>query len=507
MNFILNPSLKHIALVQVAAILWNEHDVNKHLVREFSCSLCISESNFFPYPHYLCKRYDEWKMIEDSVIDKVSELTIPASLKEKLSCYIQPIGIQILRWIDYHFRFCGFDFGLLNNLCWTPNGTLDKKKTAEVLIRDEAIDITVRYRLACAYCLEDAIPELFYRKIDNHKIFYYTGSILSKFERELLMFWKQYMEKNFSRCTIIRKSNNIYFSDSYMLQCATEAGNIAATKYFLQKLIKQECSLDEVLMNAAISAAKKSHKSVLDFNDSPQEYYSEFFCFILSQISNEQQVQLFEICPVEALQCLLDWPWQKIFVKTVSLLFNFLPDSYAVLKTITHKLDIGYKDYNYQKIFQDVWQLIPHAQKLYIINDNCPIVLNSLLKVKDHEIIKFIFLDINLTERKEFIFSSMGQLFCEYLIYSEEWDLLKFFVPLCISSKDEMLKFQKKFQKNIQRKKKATDMLSKKTFGRNRNKLEGFFQLLNDLVHKYDKRKSLDDGNSNPAKKFGNIEF
>lgn len=503
MNFFANPSLTHIALVHVAATLWNQHDV-KDLLKNFSCLLSVSKSNSFPYPHHPHKKHTKWKKIENTVINKVSEFTIPTSLKEKLLGYIQALGIQILRWMEYHFRFCCFDLGLLNNFCWTPHGTLDRKKTAEMLIRDETIHVTVRYRLACAYCLEDSILTLWDKiPFSCRNTLYCRGNCVSLFERELLQFWGRYVREK--KVSGYRISNSIYLPDSYMFNCASKAGNIAATKYFLQKLVKQKYYLlDEALINAAINAVNKSHEGELHYTDSPQEYHSELFCFILSQINYEQQMQIFEVCPIQALQCFLDWPWQKTFVEIASRLMHFLPNSNEVLKIITLKVDMGYNDYNYQEVFRDVWQQMTAAQKLHIINDSFSTVLNSLLEIKDKESIKFIFLDINIAERKKFIFSDLGQDFCKHLILCEDLDLLKFFILFGTSSKDEILKFKNEFQEE---RISSPDLLSKNLFEKNRSKLKKFFQLVDDLAHRYDKRKSSDDGSSKPAKKFGNIEL
>lgn len=509
MNFYLKPTLEHIALVQVAATLWNQHDI-RDLVRTYANSLSISDLGasenslsiadlqFFLYPHFFSEKHSEWKPIEDRVTGNVADLVIATSLKEKLLGYIQPIGIQILRWIEYYFRFGNFDLNLLNNLCWTPHGTVDKKKTAEVLIKDEAIDITVRYKLACSNCLEDAIPKLWFELPESYKIsFYDLENIENNFEKELLIFWGQYIRGNeTSKDDMIGRLNRISFSDSFMLQCVSQAGNVAATKYFLKK--QQKHPFDEIVLKTAIYTAKKCYKASFHHFNRPQEYCSEVFCFLLSQMNDEQQVQLFKECPIQTLQCLLDWPWQSFFVETASHLLNFFPDCYDVLKVIINKINIGYSNYCYKKIFQGVWQQIPPSQKSCMINsENFATVLQSF---EDQEKIEFIFQNITFTERKNFFFSDRGLFFNNCLVYDEKWDLLKFWVHLCTTSKDEIIEFKKKFQNH-------KDLPLKKLFECDENKVEKFFQLLDDLIHGYGKRKKLDDGNSNSAKKLKNIKF
>lgn len=51
--------------------------------------------------------------------------------------------------MEYHDRNSYLGINLPDELRWTPQGTVDKKKTAEALIKDESLDITRRYKLAC----------------------------------------------------------------------------------------------------------------------------------------------------------------------------------------------------------------------------------------------------------------------------------------------------------------------------------------------------------------------
>lgn len=54
--------------------------------------------------------------------------------------------------------------------CWTPHGAIDKKKKAQVRVKDEKLDVIRRQNLAWNYCLENdfvllwnKVPKL-YRK-------------------------------------------------------------------------------------------------------------------------------------------------------------------------------------------------------------------------------------------------------------------------------------------------------------------------------------------------------
>lgn len=120
MNFSLKPSLEHIALVQVVATLWNQEDIRDSL-KKFRI--------YLPDVHVR----EKWLKIEAKVIEKISELSIPKSIYTEILHFIRPIGFQILRWMEFYFDGNGFNVAIPNEFCWTPQGTIDKKKNGRNL--------------------------------------------------------------------------------------------------------------------------------------------------------------------------------------------------------------------------------------------------------------------------------------------------------------------------------------------------------------------------------------
>ncbi|WP_353274478.1 hypothetical protein [Wolbachia endosymbiont (group A) of Ennomos erosarius] len=162
MNYTFTPSLERMTLVKIATMLWNQDDTRALTARFYFRSLILSE------------RQKEWQEIEDKVIEKVPELLLPEPLNKKVLNFIKPIGLEILKWREYHDQNSYLGIDLPNELYWTPQGTVDKKKTAEVLIKDESLDITRRYRLACIYYLEDDILQLWNKIPENRRKSFYS---------------------------------------------------------------------------------------------------------------------------------------------------------------------------------------------------------------------------------------------------------------------------------------------------------------------------------------------
>lgn len=393
MNFPLKLSLEHIALVKIAITLWNKHDVRTS-VEQSSFSRSVDDGCRIPI-----ELKGEWKNIEEKVALNVSQLAISTHLKEKVLCYTQAVGIQILKWMQYHIKCCNYDLGLPNKFCWSPRGTIDKRKTAEMLLKDESIDIITRYKLACTYCLEGDIFKLWNkipenRKLESDNLSFDNEDIIEiSPNMDLLDYWGKYVTEDEEG-----KDHMIYFDGPYMLKRAAQGGNQAATEYFFLQQIERE----ELRVWAAFQALCK-RECLYGITGPPQLYCSEVLCFLLSVMNNEQQLTVFQKYPIQTLHCLLDWPWQNFFIEIVSQVWSFLPDSCypSLLIIIIDKMKAGYKDHNYQKLFRYVWQQIPHSYKSGIINDtNFYSSFHVLLQLNDRENIKLIFEDTSLAEKK-----------------------------------------------------------------------------------------------------------
>ncbi|WP_353274480.1 hypothetical protein [Wolbachia endosymbiont (group A) of Ennomos erosarius] len=288
----------------------------------------------------------------------------------------------------------------------------------------------------------------------------------------------------------------------YAFEYAAVGGNKAATKYFLQKLTSRE--REESLVRSAGYVAKRRCISGRNRTDFPKEHYADVLCFLLSQMDEEQEAEVFKSYPRKVLKCFLDWPWQSLFMETATRMLNFLSkeDCHYFLREMGDKMIEGNKDYDYQKLFGEFWQQSPNARKRYVI-DECASgsLLSKLFKIKDKKNISLVLKDATLAEKKKIIFYREGKDICESLIYSNKWDSLKFFIQGCISSKDMMIKFKEEFKERIIRRR------SEEKLEREKDMWNKFFQLLDDLAQGNNKKRNMEEGESNPAKRLCSIEF
>lgn len=471
MNYILKPSLEYMALAKVAATLWNLRDV-----RDFIKKFCI--------PLDKGDLRDKWSNIEATMLGKVSLLPMPEFLKEKMLIFVRAIGCQILNWIDYHCVMLFLNIDVPNEFCWTSQGEVNKKKAAQVLVKDEGIDITLRYKLACFYCLEGDICELWDKMPEGCRIcFYNEEDPTSVNQQDLVVFWTYDMKGEVSKLErmIERRFSARLSPYQYACRCAAYRGNRAAVEYFLQKVASGE---RKELLIRTVESVVTDHPS----GGFLKESYYDILCVLLSQMEEEKQVEVIKKAPLWVLECFLEWPRQIFFIETASRMWNFLSTTNYnhLFRIIIDKLRDGCKDFNYQILIQEMW-LQSHLKYSVYRTSTFNYLLSTLFQIRDENNIKLILKDTNNTEKKRFIHSIKGENACGNLIDSEAWGLLNFFIQECLMSKEEVIKFKKNFSKRSHHIFSSDDSKSRKM------KLDKFFLLLDDLMCGFGKRKSVED--------------
>ncbi|KFM64169.1 hypothetical protein X975_17661, partial [Stegodyphus mimosarum] len=516
MNYTLMPSLEHRALIKTSIMLWNKEDI-------WSLMADFSFRSLLPI-----HKKRQWEVAEDKVIQNISTLPLPEYLKKKMSIVTKATGLEILKWRQYHDLNSYLGIHQTNNLCWTPQGTVDSKRTAELLIKEDnncclgkSLNITKRYKLACIYCLEDDILELWNKMPANlRKSFYANDGSRNVDEHELVLFWTySKVEENITMLGGIasRMSSTLErtLHERTPYQCAFEyavaIGNKTAAEFFLKKLTFMERE-ESLIRSAGYAAIRRinSRNLVTDLtptvtNRIPKQSYSEILCFLLSQMGEQQQMEVFRRHPCEVLMCLLDWPWQDLFMETANRMWDILSEKKwkYVLKLITDKVLQGHTEYNYQQLFGEFWKRSPKTHKKYV-TDHCAggYLLFYLFQIEDEENIKLILNDATIIERKKFIFCDRGKAICEYLIDSDKWDLLKFFIRECVSSKHEMKTFKKEFKEEFHA---FVERHFNHRFSRRKEKK--FFRLIKRFIREFRKRKSEETDDSIPAERLHDTEL
>lgn len=407
MNYSLKPSLQHITLVKVVAALWNQEDVRGLIKSSVSIpSLSMPK-------------------IEDIVEDKLQQLLIPQLLKLKAISYIKPIGLQIFNWLQYHSSDLYLLVQLPAEFSWTAQGTINRKTTAEMLITDENIDLCTRYKLACINCLEDGIKNLWNIMPEYHrKYFLNQGSLNMNSQRNEVYFWSLKMNQEM-----------LYVSYKTLFETSALDGNKVATTYFLNKLTPRE--REQSLVKVANRVTN-----------------SEILIYLLSQLKEEQQIEVFKNNSSIVVQSFTHWPFQNLFIAIIeSGMWKFLSKDvfHELLQFLIQKICDDDQDWDYKKLFMEFWPESPFALNKFDTDEFNNKGLESLLYHIDQnytEIVKFTLKDVSLTVKKKLIYCNWMQFTIQTLILDEKWNILELFLRECLPSEDEMVKFKEAFEKS-----------------------------------------------------------
>ncbi|GBN87750.1 hypothetical protein AVEN_80730-1 [Araneus ventricosus] len=431
LSFVLKLSLEEMALRRVVVNLWNEADVLA-TIKDSRVKELADDAYREPLQIRQYKKCKEWRVtVENKVKTKVSKLVLPESLKKRMMHTVTPIGLQIQEWemiMDEHLRDSreDLDIRLLEQLCWTYAGKIDFQKTVEKLVSLEMLDPGKRYRLACLYCLEDSISVLWEELPEDYKTcFRDEPYVMPAFEVQMEFYWADVLKGEESKLDhILTRSNPCTTFRQYAFERSAYRGNRALTEYFFQKLTYEE--RDSSVINSACNVVeilcKKSSFGVsFDF---PTENPCGVLCYLLSVMTSEEQMQVFKKHPVGVLICLLDWPWQDIFLEIADFIWTVLPETKYELLTAAICVKIKSAGYYFPNLIQKFFLRSPSDFRRSFIRE-FSFIFRDFSYPEDTETIKVLFRNIDLEDRKQLASSHWFPEFLKGFILEDNWNLVE----------------------------------------------------------------------------------
>ncbi|XP_015916410.1 uncharacterized protein [Parasteatoda tepidariorum] len=430
----LMPSLQHVSMSNIIITLWNQADIKYQIVKLF---------NEYEY-NFLTNIYKLFLKIEDKVLDQVLQLPVPDCIRKLLSNIVHPIGYEIFNWIEYQDRYIfntdyryqyskSIAINYIDYLVWTARGVIDYKETAKTLLaKEEKLFDGNKYDIACSYCLEDDIAIIAPKVIDT------TLSLRCIKRQAMVHFWTAHITGDFTKLYKAFSFYNRKYSTNYSInECLfkelidNDCTNQVGIKYIWDKLS------NEAKARQIVSAIKNTHNT-------------DIRCFLLSQISKEQEKEVFKT--YDATQILLgfldDWLWGQYFLPTIHHIWDIISgcDYLSVLKGIVNKMEKNHEDtekYNqYKSIFKELWQYAPKHLKEYVFEHNnghsCHSIFSSLFCKENIDIIQSILRDANDIQKKKIIFSNYEVDICRFLITSNQWDLLEIFIDYTLFAREDV---------------------------------------------------------------------
>lgn len=429
MHCILTSSLKSVACIKVAVQLWMHLDIRQEM-------LSVDHNT-----------RQKWKYLIKTVRERVDQLMLPEQQTHELKGIVRPIGHQLMRWFMFHKSFFYTASRSATNffdyLIWTPQGIIDKRRTAERLVgMEDLLTLRERYTLACVYCLEDFVSTLWIELGDEQVRRERRDKIRGMFA--LQKFWSHVSQGRGDQ-TLEGIS-----CKEYAFHEAVKSGNDVAVMYFWQLLkVELDSNSRKGLLRNALDEVESKVSSSLHhpkyFAFTP-EYYDDVICFLISFIIEERDTDVLKE-KFDYLTYFLSLPWQGLFVEIAGYLWSTLPPmqySFLLLKIVDKMVTEG--DYDYQSLFAEFWRQSPILHRKHILNAKSGRYLLSKLfaikelSYKDRENIEMI-LDDATAEEKVKIVHDDNCIFA--LMEMGRLQLLEMLIKKCFPSEDRIKRFKK----------------------------------------------------------------
>lgn len=449
LKFDFMTSLKNIVIAKIVYTLWMDRNILEQITEFLSKGI----------DPWVRKESNAWKEIENSIIAKVLQLVLPKSLGKILTNVVPVIGNSILNWIEYHdihilntdekSKYSAVD--QISNVIWTVRGKIDYAETAKNILAnvDTCLSNDHKYKIACEYCLQDekavlavdVVDPCYLDNIDidmHPMVYYWTARITGS-------------------CTKL-------YNPSYNNRYYRRDNNISINEEIFQLLICNNGDVDRTFNEVPISymwnnlTKEEKAKNIVPFVK--ELYKQELIYSLLSNISYEQQQEVFKDCSDTILHSHFnDWLWGEYFLPTTFHVMNIM-DQFCYLRTLSEIVDIktnyqARNNYLYDqcKSFVNLlWQRSPSPLKDFICKHKDMNLLEELVMVlsleRDVDILKLIFDDLTIQQRRDIIVGYSIFDHCYNYIENDQCDLLELFIRSILSSEEDVKWFKKVLRTN-----------------------------------------------------------
>ncbi|KAL7632710.1 UNVERIFIED_CONTAM: hypothetical protein RMT77_016981 [Armadillidium vulgare] len=373
--------LEDLCGIQMAIELASKLQVKKEILR--LPDLHLYESSWY----FRNKLWFEY--MEKKVLYEMKKL--PFVLREEIPIPLVIFCLtQSIEWAKFHKKEFDlpFDYScsfVRRSSFFTSKGILSKEKAARELLKDTELSPSLKFCIACHYCLSDVIPVLWEQLPEDKKPKIENGVLCNGFcigERNKMADLWSYsllgelqfiMEKTSDSFSLYKFKKSLEYNG-----LRRDCGDVAFKKCFeeLNETEKEE---------ALIFTRNKSRYSICDIGSFgrhkrnlfplqaflPFQKYIEMVIFLLRHLDERQLMVFFEPVLLHyILFHLLIWPYQHLFMDVVSQFWEVLPKTgfcllfYRIVSLMKNKSYC--KLCNYHNIFNDFWtQSSPSLKRIF----------------------------------------------------------------------------------------------------------------------------------------------
>ncbi|KAF8773124.1 uncharacterized protein LOC129985319 [Argiope bruennichi] len=348
MDFLSVPSLASLSYTEIALAVFYNHDVYK-LAFEYSLPSALR-------PGYTKMERLTLKNILDVAVDKLSTLMLSSSCRTKVRSLIMYMIREFWIWKQNHDSI--LDTQLLRDIrpFWTKQLTIDRPKTARILIETKKFDAAVCFILACKYCFVEDALQLWSDMTAEQKVFVASLKRIPRYSP--LETW-------------IRDSESEAQKDVMTFSTYVELRQLPLDEHMIRAILptKSPEVQKQILINVVA-------------NTSIYEYQPHFKLKCFQQLGKEMQEEILKIHSFIVLRCLLAWPFESNFLAVADNTRNNLsPRNFClILETFILRLEnYEWQNFELAQILKEFWDESPQNMKDYAKRDRIYELLKMVL--------------------------------------------------------------------------------------------------------------------------------
>ncbi|KAL7632056.1 UNVERIFIED_CONTAM: hypothetical protein RMT77_017619 [Armadillidium vulgare] len=405
--------------------------------------------------------------MKKKVLDELEKL--PFGLREKIPIPVVIFCLtQSIEWAKfYNEEFdLPFDYScsFLRSSYFTSKGILDAEKTAREILKDTELSPSLKFCIACHYCLSDVIPALWEQLPEDKKPKVENGVYCNGFRidrrNEMADIWSYLL---LGELQFIMEERDESFSlyklkKTFYVVSSKNCNDVAFKKCFeeLNESEKEEAAifarkeLNNILNNIETFGYCESNTNPVMFPLQlflPFQKYLEIAIFLLRHLKGRQLNFFFDSVMLHyVLFHSLSWSYQHLFICIVRQFWEELPKTgfclllHRIVSLIKNKSSSKLCDYH--NILRDFWiQSSPSFKRFFFRLDG--INKRDMLSVfTDEEIFDYFISDL-YSDFEELDFSSViCELFDSPFTFEDEKIIQLIFSSATLEEKTDIVRLQ-----------------------------------------------------------------
>ncbi|GFY79553.1 uncharacterized protein TNIN_425951 [Trichonephila inaurata madagascariensis] len=275
-------------------------------------------------------------------IRKKRETSFDKRRQGEIIALIKPIVLDVTFWRQDHREIFTTKKESCLKFCFNEDGTVDRIKTAELLINSKRLSVRTRFVLACQYWSRWDVF-IFFKKLPRATRYgilleFKKGNrIFNEHEEEVVQWIKLYQKREFS------EAMPWGYRFSLNWQCVSIQSRIV-------NYLSQE---DKNFIFKAV------------FEDTNLMHVGRF---CLSRMSTDHREQLLTRFPAKVLSIYLLWPYHNYFLDAANKVWDCLPEHHFICLLhiiICQKIVAIWEDFDYVDLLRQFWQESPDHFKQY----------------------------------------------------------------------------------------------------------------------------------------------